>query len=439
MDSAARSLDQHSAVVSRLLAPIAPLSVLVRDAAGATLVEPLVAAQDVPIFAVAAWDGVAVSAHDVAGAPVVLPVAHDVSFADQAPRMHVPGTAARVGSGMPLPVGADAVVPFASTDGGVARVRIDTPVTVGVGVIPAGADARAGQSLIPAGRRLGGRDVALAAALGLSRVVVRPVPRVVVMAVGSELVDGGVGRAGSGSGAAGSGAPGFGAARSGAVRAGVPESTAHLLAVAARSAGTQAVRVGPIADDLQVLRTAIEDQLVRADVILIAGGLSGGVGGGGTADSVVEALAGLGEVDATPLALDPGPRHAVALVGDPGARRVPVIALPGSPALAALGFEAYVRPALRRMCGFAEYVRPAVRARVERGWVSPAGVTQAVPVRLGLGADGTATAVPTDPAGPRPGRVPLAALGAADGIAWVGAHVTQVNAGDVLRCTIWDD
>ncbi|WP_062461930.1 molybdopterin molybdotransferase MoeA [Demequina soli] len=400
-----RTLEEHRDAVTRALAPIPPLSVLVGDAAGATLVEPLVASAPLPAHDVAAWDGYAVRAQDAAGA-AVLPVAHDVSFADRGPRRHLPGTAARVASGMALPAGADAVVPLGATDGGVARVAVLEPVEAGAGIRRAGADAEAGRALVPAGRRLGGRELALAASLGHPRLTVRPVPRVVVVATGSELVD-----------------PGSG-------RPGVPEATAHLVAVAARNAGAHAFRVGPIPDDRPTLRTALEDQLVRADLLVVTGGLSDGVD-----DTVVSVLGDLGTVDDVALAFEPGPHHAFALLGEEGARQVPTIALPGSPVAAALAFEAYVRPALRQMCGFTEVIRPGVRARLDRGWPSPAGVTQAVPVRLGLDAAGAVTATPAC----EPGDVTLAALGDADGIAWVEAATTEVRAGDVMRCTVWDD
>lgn len=405
-DRLERTLDQHRAAVVAALAPIEPLTVLVGDAAGATLVEPLVADHALPSAPRAAWDGYAVRAADLEAAPVTLPLSHDVAFADRGPRRHLPGTAARVSSGMLLPTGADAVVPEASTDGGAARVELRARTRPGDGVREVGSDAAAGAVLVPAGRRLGGRELALAASLGLSRLVVRPVPRVVVIPTGSELVDP---------------APG---------RLGVPEATGHLIAVAARSAGTHAVRIAPVADDRRTLRTAIEDQLVRADLIITTGGLSDG-----RDDAVVAVLRELGRVQDVSLALAPGPRHALAILGEDAGRHVPVIALPGAPSAAALGFEAYVRPALRQMCGFAEYLRPGVRARLTQGFPSPAGVAHAVPVRLGVDGQGAVTATPAAPGG----AAPLASLGAADGIAWIDAAAVEVAAGDLVRCTVWDD
>lgn len=401
-----RSLDEHRAAVSAALAPIEPLTVLVGDAAGATLVEPLVADHPLPDAPRAAIDGYALLAADAAGAPLTLPLAHDVAFADRGPRRHLPGTAARVSSGMLMPAGADAVVPLDATDGGVARVEVRARVAPGSGVREVGSDSPEGTVLVPAGRRLGGRELALAASLGLSRLVVRPVPRVVVIPTGSELVDPGAGRLG------------------------VPEATGHLVAVAARSAGTHAVRIAAVPDDRRTLRTAIEDQLVRADLVITTGGLSDGPD-----DAVVAVLRELGRVEDVDLALSPGSRHALAVLGEDAGRHVPVIALPGAPAAAALAFEAYVRPALRRMCGFAEYLRPGVTARLTAGLTSVPGSAQAVPVRLGVDGRGGVTATPAAEGG----AATLAALGAADGIAWIDARSTDARAGDPVRCTVWDD
>ncbi|MDN4477551.1 molybdopterin molybdotransferase MoeA [Demequina lignilytica] len=401
-----RSLDEHRAAVAAALAPIEPLTVLVGDAAGATLLEPLVADHPLPDAPRAAHDGFAVLAQDVEAAPVSLPLSHDVAFSDRGPRRLLPGTAARVSSGMLLPSGADAVVPLASTDGGAARVEIRERVRAGSGVREVGSDARAGTVLVPAGRRLGGRELALAASLGLSRLAVRPVPRVVVIPTGGELVEtaGGL--------------------------LGVPEATGRLVAVAARSAGTHAVRIPAVDDDRRTLRTAIEDQLVRADLVITTGGLSDG-----RDDAVVAVLRQLGRVEDVDLAFRPGSRHALAVVGEDLGRHVPVIALPGAPAAAALAFEAYVRPALRRMCGFAEYLRPGVRARLTAGFASPDAAAHAVPVRLGVDGQGSVTATPAG----QGGAATLASLGAADGIAWIDARTTEVHPGDLVRCTVWDD
>ena len=66
----------------------------------------------------------------------------------------------------------------------------------------------------------------------------------------------------------------------------------------------RASRVGPVPDDPATLRTALEDQLVRADLVIVTGGLSDG-----ESDTVVAVLRELGEVDDVSLAFAPGSRQ----------------------------------------------------------------------------------------------------------------------------------
>ncbi|WP_284327752.1 molybdopterin-binding protein [Demequina litorisediminis] len=237
-----RSLADHHAAVSQALIPNPAMDVLIADAVGGTLAEDIVAREPVPAFAVAQFDGYAVLAADVSGArgdaPAVLPVSYDIDFATRSPRTHIPSTAARIPSGAPLPRGADAVVALAATDGGVARVAVGVPVAPGQGVLPVGADVAAGTVLATAGTRLGPRQVAAAAALGMPRLRVHPVPRVVVLAVGDEIIDPGARHRG----------------------AEVSDANSHLLAGLIRRAGAQAFRVGPVPDEPRALRAAIEDQ-----------------------------------------------------------------------------------------------------------------------------------------------------------------------------------
>src|SRR5690606_424429 len=130
--------------------------------------------------------------------------------------------------------------------------------------------------------------------------------------------------------------------------------------------------------------------------------------------------------------LAPRARHGIGRIGETG---TPVIALPGHPANALIAFEAYARPALRIMSGFAEENRVTIRAHLSKPWPSTAGLMEAVPVALDLDGDGVVSATPR---GDGRGGVSLGALADSDGIAWIAEDVTTVNAGDVVRCTVWD-
>lgn len=400
-----RSLADHHAAVAQVLVPNPAMDVLIGDALGGTLAHPIVARRALPPHPVAAWDGYAVAAADVArlGESVAMPVSYDIDFAARSPRTHIPGTAARIPSGAPLPRGADAVVALAATDGGMARVALTQPVAAGEGVLPAGADVEAGTVLVEAGTRLGPRQVAAAAALGMPRLQVHPVPRVVVLAVGDELVD--------------PGARGVGGE--------VADADSHLIAGMVRRAGAQAFRVGPVADEPGALRAAIEDQMVRADVLITTGGLSDGA-----RDTVAAVMRRLGQFEVVDLDIRPGGRQGLGTI-EFGDRILPVVALPGAPGAAAIGFEACVRPALRAMCGYATRERETLTARSTGDWSVPAGAVRATPVML-EDVDGESLVTPLLSA-----RLSVADLARADALVWSGDQGLAVREGDAVRCALW--
>lgn len=407
------SLADYRAALLTGIERIAAIEVLVADAAGSILAEDLVSEGPLPPVAVATCDGYAVRAADIAtataDAPVVLAVSHDVSWEARGPSRHVTGTAARIVSGASIPLGADAVVPAAATDGGVAKVGIRVASREGVNIRDRGSDADAGQVLVPLGTRLGARQLGLAAALGRRRLSVHPTPRVVILSVGNEL-----------------GEPG---ARM--RTAGIPESNSHTLAVMAQEAGAHAYRVGAVQEDRMTLRETIEDQLVRADLLLTTGGLSGA-----NDDALPEVLAELGDFSVTNVSMMPGRRHGHGSVSSGLLRTpTPVISLPGHPAAAIIAFEMYVRPVLRVMSGYVERDRPRVTAAATQKWESPKGVVQCVPVQV----TGARTKGATATVLGQPWQPSLADLARANGLAVIPEAVVAVAPGDVLSCLLWDD
>ncbi len=407
------TLAQYRATLLKGIERIAAIEVLVADSAGSILAEDLITEGPIPPVAIATCDGYAVVAADVAKAamatPVILSVSHDVTWEIRGPSRHVPGTAARIVSGAPMPKGADAVVPMGATDGGVAKVSILTASRQGANVRQRGMDAKAGQVLVSAGTRLGARQLGIAAAVGRRRLSVHPTPRVVVLSVGNEL-----------------GEPG-----SRLRDAGVPESNSHTLAVMVEEAGARAYRVGAVIDDRITLRTTIEDQLVRADLLLTTGGLSGAKD-----DTLPEVLAELGPFEVLSVAMMPGRLHGHGEISS-GALGVstPVIALPGHPAAAIIAFEMYVRPVLRTMSAYAEKERPRFKARATQSWESPSGVLQCVPVMIENARTRDAKAQVVG----HPWQPSLVDMARANGIAIVPEETTKVEVGDALTCLLWDD
>ena len=390
---------QHLARVLDVVQPLAPLQLGLMDAHGCVLTEDVVAPAPLPAFDNSSMDGYAVRAADVAAAredrPVVLPVTGDVAAGPASPLRVQPGVCVRIMTGAMMPAGADAVVPLEWTDGGVAQVAVRRAAPVGAHVRAVGEDVAAGEVVLAEGTHLGAVQVGLAAAVGRSRVLVRPRPRVVVVSTGSELTEAGQPLA-----------PGR-----------IYDSNSLALTAAAIEAGAIAYRVGIVPDDPRQLASTLEDQLVRADVLVTSGGVSVGA-----YDVVKEVLSRLGTVAFDKVAMQPGMPQGFGTIG-PDA--TPVFGLPGNPVSALVSFEAFVRPALRKMLGATPIERPRVRAVTSKPLTSPGGKRSFLRVALEV-KKGAYVVTPVS----GPGSHLLAGLSRANALAVVPEDVEKVPAGD---------
>ncbi|SED55190.1 molybdopterin molybdochelatase [Streptomyces sp. 2231.1] len=356
------SVDEHLEDILSTVRPLEPIELQLLDAQGCVLVDDVTVPVSLPPFDNSSMDGYAVRVADVAGAsqefPAVLDVVGDVAAGAADPVRVGPGQAARIMTGAPLPPGAEAVVPVEWTDGGLGEgpvsgmrarslapegaaghVRVHRPAEARAHVRDKGSDVRAGDLALEAGTILGPPQIALLAAIGRGTVRVRPRPRVVVLSTGSELVQ-----------------PGeqLGPGR-------IYDSNSFALTAAARDAGAIAYRVGAVADDAETLRSTIEDQLIRADLLVTTGGVSVGA-----YDVVKEALESVGDEDVAgagvefrKLAMQPGKPQGF---GSIGPDHTPLLALPGNPVSSYVSFELFVRPAVRALMGLTDLHRPRARA-----------------------------------------------------------------------------
>ena len=398
MSEALKTVEAHLADILAQVTPLGSLDLTLPDAHGCVLVEDVHSTFPLPPFDNSAMDGYAVRAEDIAAAtatvPVVLPVVGDVAAGSTTPYTVQPGLCVRIMTGAPLPPGATAVVPVEDTDGGLAQVAIRRAVPAGGHVRRSGEDAEPGARVLPAGTHLGATQVGLLAAVGRDRVLVRPRPRVVVLSTGSELVE-----------------PGQELSRGQ-----IPDANSTLLTAAVLEAGAIAYRVGIVPDEPGVLADTLEDQLIRADVIVTSGGVSVGA-----YDVVKEVLSRVGTVRFDRVAMQPGMPQGFGTIGS---EQTPFFGLPGNPVSAYVSFEVFVRPALRRMLGVESIMRPTVRARVAEPLRSPPGRRSYLRARLSveqgayvvrqIGASGSHL---------------IAALAASNSLIVVPEDVTQVEPG----------
>ena len=343
------SPDDYRARILDAVEPMPAYPQPISECLGLAIAEDVHAEVALPSFDNSAMDGYAVRRQDVLTAapdtPVHLPVVGEIG-AGRATLLAVPpGTAAKIMTGAPVPSGADCVVPYEWTDRGVAQVVISQAPEEAQHVRPAGEDVAVGDLVVARGTVLGPRHVGLLAAVGRSHVVAPARPRVVILSTGTELRE-----------------PGEPLGHDS-----IYDANSYLLAACVRQAGALAYRVGIVPDSPRAFLDALEDQLVRADLVVTSGGVSAG-----DFDVVKEALAPRG-VWFGPVSMQPGKPQGFGLVGED---RTPILTLPGNSVSSFVSFEQFVLPALRRMMGIEPVMRPTVTARITHAVHSPAGRRQ---------------------------------------------------------------
>ncbi len=316
--------------IAGALAPLSPVRAKLDSVSGLVLAEEIIARENIPPFAAASMDGYAIRSTDNT---VERRVTGEQNAGAKLDLAVIPGTAVCIMTGAPLPAGADAVVPFenACEEGGIVRLLVSAKP--GANVRPTGQDIAAGETVLPKGSELGPAEIGLLASLGYGRVRVHPRPRIAILATGDELV--GVDTI----------------PRPGQIR----DANTPALLAAARACGFDAVALPhPVSDDARALEEAVVALLSASDMVVTSGGVSMG-----TRDLIKPLLAKLGKILVGRVALKPGKPLTFALV-----QGKPVFGLPGFPVSSLVGFEQFVRPALRLMGGHHFLWRPCVEARL---------------------------------------------------------------------------
>jgi molybdopterin molybdotransferase len=306
---------------SRILAPLraTPMELVgLSEGWGRVLGAPVVARLTQPPADVSAMDGYALRAADaVLGARLAVIGA--------APAGHPfdgrvgPGQAVRLFTGSVIPDGADSILlqEDATREGEV--VTVNEACVAGRHVREAGQDFRAGAVLIAAGRRLGARDIGLAAAANHPWLTVHRRPTVAIMATGDEI--------------AMPGEP--------IQPGGIVSSNAHAIAALVRAGGGEPIILPVVPDDRDALTAAI-DQVMGVSMLVTTGGASVG-----DHDLVQAALVERGfKLGFWKIAMRPGKPLISGSIGN-----VPVLGLPGNPVSALICAALFLLPSLDVLSG----------------------------------------------------------------------------------------
>jgi molybdopterin molybdotransferase len=356
-------LDDVLASVAQSVAAVAPRTVALAGALDRVLAEDIVAAADQPAEPRALRDGYAVRAEDIA---------------DTGPHaaMRLAAAPVRVDVGDALPPSVDTVVPLDTIVSRADRYEAVAPATPGDGVLPSGADLRAGDFIACAGWRLNDFNLAMLAMAGHKQVPVRePRVRLVTARAADAVLD----------------------------------AIGDLLA---RALATRGCAVRRSAGDLA---SAFADS--EADAVIAIGGT-----GAGRNDDGVQTLAKHGRVSAHGIAIAPGETTAFGMNG-----HRPVLLLPGRIDAAIAGWLTLGLPLVDRLSASSDGAGASTVARLARKVASPIGLAEIVPVRL---TDGQAEPIAS-------GYWSLASLATSDGWILVSANSEGLPAGSEVVIRPW--
>ncbi|MGB8132362.1 MAG: gephyrin-like molybdotransferase Glp, partial [Candidatus Angelobacter sp.] len=351
--------------------------------------------RDFPPFPRATRDGFAVRADDLAGGLTLLRVVGQVRAGDSYDLPVASGEAVEIMTGAAVPVGADAVVMVEYTErktqelnheghegaqrkefgdgGGIGDddnvlditsnespkqqekrtedlVEIQRVVTIGENIVPAGAEAQAGQELLPSGVRMRSAQIALAAAAGKASLKVYRKPRVAILSTGDELVEV--------------------AEKPGPSQ--IRNSNSYSLAALVTESGGEAVQL-PIAPDEEGKLTELIQEGLKADMLLLSGGVSMG-----KFDLVEQALKTLGaKFFFTGALIQPGKPVVFGEVGS-----VPFFGLPGNPISVMVTFELFARQMVEALSGAEPERLKSAKAKLKKEFKTKTGLTRFLPARL---------------------------------------------------------
>ncbi len=342
-----KTLDEALAQLLAQATPLAPAetateteTVSTFDADDRVLAQDLVSALQVPSFDNSAMDGYAMRAVDVPAAGTVLPISQRIAAGTLGTPL-LPGTAARIFTGAPMPAGADVVVmqeECTALEGD--RVQINAAVAAGQNIRQAGEDIALGSTIVAAGTRLSPAELGLAASIGCASLRVARRPRVALFSTGDELV-----------------MPGDVAPQD--LPAGsIYNSNRFFLRAMLQRLGCEVVDHGIVPDSYDATVAALQSAAKNCDLVLTSGGVSVG-----EEDHIKPAVQALGSLDLWAIAIKPGKPFAYGKVG-----QAHFIGLPGNPVSSFVTFVLLVRPFVLRLQGAAQVAPQAIPMRADFDW-----------------------------------------------------------------------
>lgn len=363
-----------------------------------TLAEPILADRDQPPFPRSTRDGFACRAQDIkAGKTLRIVGQLRAGEVWKGPPL-ASGEAIEIMTGAPVPAGADCVVmvEHVRAEDDTMRAAPPHPVEPGENIVPAGAEAAAGSTIVPEGTRLAASHIAAAAACGYAHLSVHRRPRVAILATGDELVS---------------------LDRKPLLHQ-IRDSNSYSLAAQVTLAGGEP-QILPVAPDRpEAIEALIQQAMQSSDLLLLSGGVSMG-----KYDFVEQALLALGaEFFFTGAKIQPG--RPIVFGRLPG---LYFFGLPGNPVSTMVTFLLFAQPLIAVLSGDKHQGPRFLLARLTHALPAKPGLTRFLPARICYDvASPQATIVPWQGSGD------LASTAAANGFVVCPADSAGFAAGEIV-------
>lgn len=376
-------------------AAAAQQKVTLAECVGRVLAAAVHADRDSPPHTRSVRDGFAVRAADLPG---TFHIMGEVRAGEAGGQVVGEREAVEIMTGAALPSGADTVVMVEHALRNGTSMSTERTQPAGEFVSAQGGEFRQGDILLLPGKRLTFVDVALLAAVGVTRVAVTARPRVAIIATGDEVVP----------------------LDTAPLPHQVRNSNSHSVAAQVRLAGGEPDMLPIAPDRREETRTLIERGL-EADLLLLSGGVSAG-----RYDLVEDVLAELGaRFFFDRVRIQPGQPLVFGQV-----RGKFFFGLPGNPTSTMVTFRVFAQAALERLAGVAEPPLPITQATLEQPFRHRPGLTRFLPARLApLGM----TVAPV----PWQGSSDMAALSRANAFLVVDADRESWEQGDLISVLTW--
>ena len=322
-----------------------PEEILTSAALGRVTAVPVFARLSSPHYHSAAMDGYAVAAEVTFGASQ-----------DKPKLLELGRQAFPVNTGNPLPSGTNAVIMVENV-----HPRDEATIQIEAGAYPwqhvrkVGEDLVAHEMVLPEKTEVTPYALAALLAAGVTRLLVRRRPQVVIIPTGDELIS-------------------VAEIEAGEVPPGrIIEFNSLMLAALTEQLGALP-EVRPIVPDRrQEIRAALAEAMQQGDMVIINAGSSAG-----TEDYTAQVIAELGEVLVHGVTMMPGKPTILGVV-----QGKPVMGNPGYPVSAALSFDQFAAPLLSDILGRHLPPRPTVAAQPAQKIPSKAGLEEFIRVTLG--------------------------------------------------------